>query len=266
MIPDNISISPKPLNIIYTSYNEAVELSKRIKEIDSEARVKIHIFETVCLRDWDLLIKNQLKSYDIFLYKVNPKPWAELHWAKVKNYNIHENFLFLCADEQIKLSKEDVEKILKCESARFPRRNFVGSKYFKGSGLGENQDFQYRFFRKLELVSNNLKVHQNPFVTSKTISLDDILIEHFSYNDIFDVINRFNKYTNDESSKLKKEVSVIYAIYAGIKHFIRRYLFQRGYLDGHLGFVFCLLMGLYYPVSHLKYLETKNFLQKEKLK
>jgi hypothetical protein len=251
--------NPNVLNVIFTSYGEYELIKKNIKEFDHRAPIKIHIFETNKLDNWIRPNDTELSKFDIELYHVEKKKYAELHWIELPKFNISKNVLLLCADEHMGLSKESVALILKCETASFPRRNFVGLNYFKGSGLGENQDQQVRFFKKLTIKKGYSKsVHEFPFLDEDTTLFPDIVIKHFAYSSIFDVIDRYNKYTAYEAKSFHAELSSGYVFYRGIKHFMRRYFIQKGYRDGYLGFMFCALMGLYYPISYAKFLETKT--------
>lgn len=254
---DNTNI----LNVIFTSYGEYDLIKENIKSFDCSAPIKIHIFETNKLENWKQAIDIELSRFDIELYHVEKKEYAELHWIELSKFDITKNVLLLCADEQLSLTKETVAVILKCETASFPRRNFVGLNYFKGSGLGENQDHQVRFFRKLNIKKEYSKsVHESPFLVEDETVLHDIVMKHFAYSSIFDVIDRYNKYTAYEAKRFSIELSTRYVFYRGFKHFIRRYFIQKGYRDGYLGFMFCALMGLYYPISYAKFLEEKTIL------
>lgn len=241
------------INIIYISYDEFHDIKSSILSIEVSEFIQIHIFET---GDYDLTRSSSSEliklGYDIKVYSTIKEGFIELHWCNIiKEYNFY-NVLLLCADEQLPLLRKDQIKILANECVEFPRRNLIGDYEIRGGGWGVNQDYQIRYFKNPRLNDSLPQPHILPFKFEKIIRLSNLVIKHRSYKNLYQFIERFNRYTSLCEQFSSSSYSSSYMIYRSIKHFLRRYIIQFGFKDGALGFVLCVMMGLYFTIGNLK--------------
>jgi hypothetical protein len=242
------------LNVIYVSYSEFSEIKKRILKIQPTSSLRIHIFEAIdfgsaknCFEELKIT-----HGYEIKLYKISREVCIEQHWLNIISQYEFKNVLLLCADEELLLNSDDQVDLLNADYVEFPRRNLVGGYVLKGGGWAEHQDYQLRYIRNPVPLISSPKVHLFPFRRGEKIYRSRLPMIHYSYKDLSQFIERFNRYTSLESSQHKNKQSSLYIIYRSIRHFVRRYIFQQGYKDGALGFVLCALMGIYYSASVVK--------------
>ena len=241
------------INIIYISYFEFDQIKKNIKRIEASNLISFHVFESI---DYNSA-KNSLNElydlgYQIKIYEVKKEPCIENHWYKIIKYYNFKNILLLCADETLLLSISDQIEILTYEMIQFPRENLIGNYVLKGGGWGVNQDYQIRFIKNPELIENKPRAHHLPFKVIKECIKSKLIIRHNSYENIAQFIDRFNRYTTLEATFVDKNVLTSYLIYRSFKHFFKRYIYQKGYRDGSLGFILSSLMAIYYATSIIK--------------
>ncbi len=241
------------INIIYISYDEFRDIKSSILSIEVSELIQIHIFETgdydITRSSSDELVK---LGYDINVYSTIKESFIELHWCKIIKECNFNNVLLLCADEQLPLLKKDQVEILSYECVEFPRKNLIGDYEIRGGGWGVNQDYQIRFFKHPKLHDSLPQPHILPFKFEKMIKRSNLVIKHRSYQNLYQFIERFNRYTSLCEQFSISSYSSSYLIYRSIKHFLRRYIIQFGFKDGALGFVLCVMMGLYFPIGNLK--------------
>lgn len=109
---------------------------------------------------------------------------------------------------------------------------------------------QYRYNGKL--VHESLACKGCERVEAK----NDLL--HFQYDDIYEYINKRNKYAyfNAQDMKLKgKKGGISRALLSSIFSFIRHYILRRGFLDGKVGFIISVIQAQY---TFNKYLFAKE--------
>ena len=81
---------------------------------------------------------------------------------------------------------------------------------------------------------------------------------HYSYHDISDYFNRFNRYTSmaaDGYFVKKKKFSFISHIFRPWFEFVYRYILRLGFVDGYPGYVYALFSSLYTFTKYAKYHE-----------
>lgn len=139
-----------------------------------------------------------------------------------------------------------------------PRRNYIAGAALTNTGWGPDQDLQPRFFRKGALEFSD-EIHSVPRPSAgarvtKLKSSDGLAITHFNYVDLFDFVDRMNRYTNVEAEQLlersKKPPSK--GLVRALGTFVRRYVKGRGYRDGWRGLYLSLLMAFYRVLIHAK--------------
>ena len=248
------------INVVFVSYDEIDEIIKRLYEFEiSSNLIKVYILEAKNFERSVKVINFHKFNFSVECFKVKPQPCTGQHHATdLVPLNLTENILILDADETMKLSNDALAEMESAEKLAFKRRNFFGSYEFKGSGLGPKQDLQVRYLKKLRIKPGIVKVHQYPYEMENYKVAKFSEIEHYSYKDWSDVLLKFNRYTTLEMEKYSDKTNVPYLLYRAIKHFIRRFVFEKGYKDGVYGLAFCLLMACYLPISAAKYKFNKK--------
>jgi hypothetical protein len=249
------------INIIYVSYSESELIKRSISFIEPSSFIKIHIFETVDLYHSISVYKDFIqKGFNIEVYSSSKYDYLELHWFNILTNYKFKNILLLCADEVLQLNKDEQMSILKHDVVSFGRANMINGYQLKGGGWGVDQDIQYRFFKNPVLLKFSPQPHILPF-TLKNCSIlkSELFIIHYTYFNLSDFIIRFDRYTNLESKLLTNDqnYSNSYILYRSIKHFLRRFVIQKGFKDNLIGLVLCLLMSLFFAVSVLKFKEVE---------
>jgi hypothetical protein len=101
---------------------------------------------------------------------------------------------------------------------------------------------------------NDRVVHESVSITGEVGRIEDPIF-HYTYPTIHSHIEKMDRYTElglDSLIEKGKSSSIFSAVLRGIVKFIKMYFFQRGFLDGKIGFVLCYnsAFGVY-----LKYLK-----------
>jgi len=89
---------------------------------------------------------------------------------------------------------------------------------------------------------------------------------HYSYNSIYDYFKKFNEYTELAANELyqkKNPKNRFLNILRFPFEFIKRFIFQFGFLDGYYGFVWS-FFSAFYPV--VKYMKVYEMFKLDKLK
>lgn len=170
--------------------------------------------------------------------------------------------LALDADEAIpQRTREEIEKILK-EGSEFDAYNVPRVQYFLGKPLmhGGRYHSIVNFF-KAGKVKFEGKVHHRVLVSGKTGEFR-YPIEHYPFNSISEFIEKHDRYTGYEALEMfenfkdtkLKEVSYNTAV-KPLKLFFKTYVKKKGYKDGFLGLIFCILFSWSYFLRWAKYWE-----------
>lgn len=141
-----------------------------------------------------------------------------------------------------------------------PRINYIFGDIIKNACWGPNEDKQLRLFRKGKV---NIKPTPHNFIIPasdakiKRLSYnnDDIAIVHFNYIDIFQFIQKLNKYTSVEAKESyleKNNYGKIFKIVKPLKTFLRHYIKFKGYKDGWRGLYLSVFMAFYRIVVFAK--------------
>jgi glycosyltransferase involved in cell wall biosynthesis len=81
-------------------------------------------------------------------------------------------------------------------------------------------------------------------------------LTHLMDDDVFDLILRFNRYTNWRANDMiangKIKGSFVKSLIAFKLRFVKSFIFKKGFREGSLGFLIAILAGLYPLVSYLK--------------
>lgn len=205
-------------------------------------------------------------------------PKVRFHQATWKGIGPQKNILHsLCQGEWILLidADEEVKEELKTEIMHVinnPKetrnvfniklRNYVFGKYVKYGGWGNV--WRVRFFRQGTVSFTDDVVHEKIVTTHPIYHLKGH-ISHHTYSSVFHHLQKINSYSEDMSKKLflqGKRSNIISLTTRPFYHFICKYIFKLGFLDGVLGFYLAVMDALY---TFLKYFKLYNMqLQRRK--
>ncbi|NRA44311.1 MAG: glycosyltransferase family 2 protein [Oligoflexales bacterium] len=126
---------------------------------------------------------------------------------------------------------------------------------------GKTSDQPIRLFMNGEASFKNA-IHEELNISGKSASLKGCLY-HYSYENITDYFDRFNKYTSKialKHYKNGKKVGVSHTLRPWIE-FTNRYFIRLGFLDGYPGYCYALLSSLY---AFVKYSKLKELYKSRK--
>lgn len=184
--------------------------------------------------------------------------------------------LILDADEMV--PKELSVKLIQlatehsADAFNIPRLNYVLGEPMFYTGFGPDQDTAIRFFRK-EMVILCSRIHRFisalPDARVKTLPYEDNLaIIHFSYTDIIQIIDKFNRYTTIEAQQafeLGEKANTVRALLHVFWEFTNRYVRKKGYRDGWRGLYFSGFMSSYRWITYGKLQELHSNGRKEEI-
>lgn len=146
-----------------------------------------------------------------------------------------------------------------------PWCNYFFGKRVNYSGWGRHQDYHPRFFKRQFIefpgeVHGAFSIQENARIL-KLKSDDSYYVVHFNYVDIFQFIEKLNRYTSieaEQSYELYKDHSTKKFLVWSVRGFIRRYIKQKGYLDGWRGTYLSLFWAFYRIVLAAKVTQIKE--------
>jgi len=162
------------------------------------------------------------------------------------------------AERIIRIAIENASQEIHC--LKMPRKNHVLGKWIKYGGL--YPDWEYRLFRRDKGRWLDIEVHSRISVPGRIEKLNTPLIHHGMPNISKQVSNldRYSRYEADELKKRNISFSWIRWLASPPLIFIKKFIFQKGFLDGWRGFFLAAYSAIYIFLSHakLKELEILN--------
>ena len=165
------------------------------------------------------------------------------------------------ADERIsKILAEEILQVIKNSQPcafTIPIANYIGKRYVRYGwlrtlGVLQRQTMHYKGLKKyfedkeihpIAKLDTSIKYLQNPII-------------HLVDDNIADLLNRFNRYTNWRASDMirnnKTKISLTKGMLTFLYRFVKSFIGKKGYKEGRLGFLIAVLAGLYPMVSYLK--------------
>lgn len=124
---------------------------------------------------------------------------------------------------------------------------------------GKTTDFPVRLFRRGTCSFEGMVHERLNIPAHNTARLKKGCLFHYSYTDLTDYFNRFNRYTSaiaHEHLRESKKVRIITHIFRPWFEFIFRYFILLGFLDGYAGYTYALISSLY---AYIKYSKLYEF-------
>ena len=170
--------------------------------------------------------------------------------------------LALDADEVMPPATREKIKYILENGSEFDAYNVPRLQYFLGKALlyGGRYHSIVNFFRRGRVKFDG-RVHHLVHVDGRIGQLE-CPIEHYPFNTVLEFVHKHNRYTDYEALEMFenfkdariKEVGYNLTI-KPIKMFIKAYFKKKGYKDGTIGLIFCVLFSWSYFVRWAKYWE-----------
>ena len=181
-------------------------------------------------------------------------------FADQKNYALSQCTgkwaLSLDADEV--LTKELTEEIASIpDDTEFNGFDIHRVNYFLGGRMnhsGLNNEYILRLIRIGSGKYRDVLVHEGLEISGKKGRLKNEML-HYSYADLENYFNKFNKYTSLAAHDLKakgKKFSFLGTIFRLPIEFLKRYVLKLGFLDGIRGFIWAACSTYYVFVKYIK--------------
>ncbi len=170
--------------------------------------------------------------------------------------------LLLDADEIITDSLiKEIESIIVQKTNKvyaIKMRTVAFSKEIKFGGWSSS--YRIRLFQKKSGKYNEDRVHEK-FETSEKVFKLKNHINHYSYFNLEDYINKMNIYTSNAAKDIvekNKKITIGKIIFKPIFSFLKMYIFRLGFLDGIEGLLLALMSSIYTLSKYFKALELKR--------
>ena len=140
---------------------------------------------------------------------------------------------------------------------RFEQLNIFLQKRLRFFGRGSTP---IRIFNKRYAQYNNALVHEDVVTEGRIFTLRGG-VDHYSYRDVHQYFDKFNKYTSfgaEEMFKEGKRVSGVNIVVRWLIAWFRFYIIKGGFMNGYAGFVWCFLSGFYTAVKYIKLKELND--------
>ncbi|MCS5662903.1 MAG: glycosyltransferase family 2 protein [Flavobacteriales bacterium] len=222
------------LSAIIPTYNEEINIEAAIRSVSfADEIIIIDSFST----DHTIAIAEK--------YEVRILQRVFDDFSSQKNYAIenatHKWIVLLDADERIGADlKNEIQTVLsakpKASAYWVYRRNYLLGREIKYSGW--QNDKVIRLIERDFCKYNGKLVHEE-ITTSKKISYLKTKLEHHTYKDFDNFINKKNKVAQLQAQMLaaKNKKVTPYLLFAKPAYrFVNHYFFKRGFLDGFPGF------------------------------
>ncbi|MCM8787822.1 MAG: glycosyltransferase family 2 protein [Candidatus Omnitrophica bacterium] len=243
------------ISVVLNTFNEAELLERCLKNL-------IGLDEVVII---DMYSKDKTtevaKKYTTNIY-FHPRTISVLY---ARNFSLTKAtgdwVLIVDPDEIVKLSL--VKKLKEMTlSKEFDAVSIPFRMYFLSKPLKYAYPLQYkvRFFKKDKAIFVE-RVHTNPKIEGKIYNLppnEDYIIEHRPNCSLKILFDKLSRYTTDEAKHLyftdKKRGFFLDLLKKPIAEFYYRFILNKGYKDGFIGFLFSLYMAVYRFVLYFKLL------------
>ncbi|MFT4072482.1 MAG: glycosyltransferase family 2 protein [Dysgonamonadaceae bacterium] len=172
--------------------------------------------------------------------------------------------LLIDADEEISPAlREEIRQITVQEQTPFNVYKLRFLTFCFGKGIkhgGWSGFFRVRLFRNGSGKYNDNRVHEN-FITTEAIGAIHKNINHYTYIDLGDYLQKFNHYTSQSAEMYyqrgKKKSFPMIILSAGF-YFLKSYIWNLGFLDGYEGYLLSKLGALVVLIKYSKLRELNQ--------
>lgn len=191
-----------------------------------------------------------------------------LNSAKQKNWALpqcrHEWVLQIDTDETLEAGlREEIEEALTSSSGdvnafRLPRKNHVLGRWMRHAGV--YPDYQTRLFKRDRGRWNEREVHAHAVVPGEVGTLKRHIM-HYGMPNISKQLRNLDRYTRCEADELRKQGVRFRWSRLTIRPwliFFRRYVWEKGFLEGWRGFILCSYLTIYDFLSQAKLWELEE--------
>lgn len=239
------------ISVVIIAYNEEARVEGALKSVQG-------IADEIVLVD-SFSTDDTVKIATNYTPHVFRRKWT--NYADQKNY-ADEKAVFpwiLSLDADERLSPDLAEEIhaLKdtepdCAAFSMPRQVWYLGKWIRFSGW--YPDRKTRLFRKDSASWEGEFVHETLKVDGRVNKLKGS-IQHFTYSDIREHLNRINQFSTLGAKKLfarKKKCRWYHLVLLPSSRFMKSYFLKGGFMDGFAGFVISVLNGYAIFVRYAK--------------
>lgn len=246
------------LSVVIITFNEVRNIGRCLKSVQNIAD------EIIVL---DSFSTDNTKGICQSFEKVK---FIEREWkgfSKSKNFaNSQASFeliLSMDADEALSSELESsimaVKQSLNNDAYALNRLNNYCGKWVKHSGW--YPDRKIRLFKK-GVVNWEGKVHESlKFNENLSVGFINGDLLHYTYYSINEHIAQLNRFTDigaEEAFAAGQSNGLLKIIFSPLWKFIRDYFFNKGFLDGYVGFVICIISAHSTFIKYIKIRELQN--------
>jgi glycosyltransferase involved in cell wall biosynthesis len=176
----------------------------------------------------------------------------------------HDWILSLDADEVVTPALAgEIQSFLAADTAPLAGATLSRRMVFLGRAFRHGRDARQRILRLFDRRQGEFTddaVHEKVVVRGTTRELAGDLL-HYSYRDLSDYFDKFNRYTTLMAEKMDaqgRRVGVPGIVLRPPWAFFQYYILRGNWLNGLPGFVYALLSALYKTVKYIKLYERQN--------
>jgi glycosyltransferase involved in cell wall biosynthesis len=204
------------------------------------------------------------------------RPWAGYGDQKAHAHSLATKDWVLLVDSDERVSAALRQEILAalsgdskgCAAYAVPRLVYYLRRWWWRGGW--YPDYDIRLFRRERGTWGGSEPHEKILVDGKVRRLKNHL-EHYTYRNIDDHIQRINRFTSISSGELKKtgrRWRLSDVLLRPAARFVRSYILQRGFMEGFAGFYVALSSAVYVFLKYAKLweleLEEKNKIDRKR--
>lgn len=254
--------------------SDSCKLSIVILSFNSQKRIS-QVLESAKFADELILVDSgsQDKTIEIasqFKAKIFKRDWPG--YSEQWNFAIDQakgDWVFPLASDEVITEElqKDIQEIIAKDNQQFNGYYVRRLAFFLGKPIyhcGWYPGYELRLFRNGKGKFNLKEVHEYLEVEGKLKHIESDLL-HYSYDSLFQYLERLNRYTDLEVKELlktKKPQEIKFSkwglVRRSLKVFKKMYFKQKGYKDRMPGFVLCLLSSIYRLIGDIKLWEKSE--------
>ena len=246
-------------SVVINTFNEEKNIKRAINSVKWADEI---IVCDMYSQDQTVAIARKLGAKVAFHKQTNyVEPARNFAISRAKNNWI----LILDADEEVpdklklvieKISKEDV-----ADFVELPRKNIIFGKWIQNAKWWP--DYHIRLFKKGKVLWRD-EIHSKPETTGQLLTIapeEDCALIHHNYQNIEQYLDRMFRYTSIQASELNSSGYQFQwhdLITKPLSEFLGRFFANKGFEDGVLGLIVCLLQAFSELVLYVKIWEKQG--------